>query len=301
MYEELNKELFSIVVKIGKKHLKRSNFKIQYIPQGKIYHTFKLTTADNSYVVRVGGKLRRFKWGDLRSEKWAYEHIKDILPVPEFFEIGDMCGVDYSIASFIPGVVPNPTDINIAKLAGTILKKLHSQRFSRYGDINISNDEGAFISWSEFIEKHIQTYIDLLPRNIIPGKYLNLLKQIHQETNFTLEGSLLHGDFQRRNLLVNNGIISGIIDFDRCLIGDPYFDFGPILYHCEQNWTNNVIKGYFSDSSIPKHFYNKIYLYASVRALNVLSLIYVERGFIAQNVLNDLYKYLELGFNLIKI
>jgi aminoglycoside phosphotransferase (APT) family kinase protein len=140
--------------------------------------------------------------------------------------------------------------------------------------------------------------MDLLPRNVISSRYYNLLKQIPQETNFALEGSLLHGDFQRRNLLVDKKVISGIIDFDRCLIGDPYFDFAPILYHCEQDWTSNVTKGYFSDSSPPKHFYKKLYLYASIRALNVLSLIHVEKGFIAQNVLNDFHKYIDLGFNL---
>jgi len=92
--------------------------------------------------------------------------------------------------------------------------------------------------------------------------------------------------------------ISGVIDFDKCLIGDPFFDFAPLLYHSEQTWSTNVIKGYFSSFSPPKYFYRKVYLYVAIRALNVLSLINVEKNFIADNVLKDLYRYIDLGFGL---
>jgi len=45
----------------------------------------------------------------MRAEKWAYEHIKNILPVPEFFDAGSISKRSYSIAFFIEGVIPNPT------------------------------------------------------------------------------------------------------------------------------------------------------------------------------------------------
>jgi len=41
-----------------------------------------------------------------------------------------------------------------------------------------------------------------------------------------------------------------------------------------------------------------VYLYVAIRALNVLSLINVEKNFIADNVLKDLYRYIDLGFGL---
>ncbi|MFP3214986.1 MAG: aminoglycoside phosphotransferase family protein [Candidatus Micrarchaeota archaeon] len=283
---------------MGKKYFETDNFKVNALNEGKIYYAFKLSTANKAYVIRISGKLKRYKWGDLRAEKWAYEHIKNILPVPKFFDVGEMYKRSYSIASFINGTIPSPNDTNIAVLAGRILKKLHNIKFPKYGDIDILNDKGVFDSWQEFLTKQINDYLNFIPKNTIQTKYLDLLMQIPEEANFKLKGSLLHGDFQRRNLLKVANRISGVIDFDRCLIGDPFFDFAPLLYHSEQTWSTNVIKGYFSTFSPPKYFYRKVYLYVAIRALNVLSLINVEKNFIADNVLKDLYRYIDLGFGL---
>ena len=51
---------------------------------------------------------------------------------------------------------------------------------------------------------------------------------------FALDGAVLvHGDFQGNNVLVQDGRVSGILDFENLVAGDPALDFKPVHFHSD--------------------------------------------------------------------
>jgi aminoglycoside phosphotransferase (APT) family kinase protein len=51
---------------------------------------------------------------------------------------------------------------------------------------------------------------------------------------FAPDGTVLvHGDFQGNNVLVQDGRVSGILDFENLVAGDPALDFKPVHFHSD--------------------------------------------------------------------
>ena len=56
--------------------------------------------------------------------------------------------------------------------------------------------------------------------------------RVEQERGlFALDGAVLvHGDFQGNNVLVQEGRVTGILDFENLVAGDPALDFEPVHF-----------------------------------------------------------------------
>ena len=95
------------------------------------------------------------------------------------------------------------------------------------------------------------------------NKNLNMVSE-HEQV-------ILHGDFHWNNVLAyENGRI-GIIDFSGVNIGDPWYEFGGILWALEysESFSNGQIDGYFNGQP-PENFWRFFKLYAALYAFEHL-------------------------------
>lgn len=75
-----------------------------------------------------------------------------------------------------------------------------------------------------------------------------------------------HDDYHPANLILKNGNLNGIIDFNRCDWGDPIHDFYKIAYFTRSisvPFARGQVDGYFQDE-IPSDFWDRYALYSAM-------------------------------------
>ena len=183
-------------------------------------------------------------------EHWALKQCsKKDIPVPEILTFGTvqtelptLC--QYLLVERIPGK-PLKEQLHLRrkeiksyyKEAGYLLSKIHTIKTKGFGPLK-SKGKGSFNSWEEFILRHISTRLlnYLLENRIINESLRNRIFDIFNSEEAYLELKspvLLHGDFSNNHIFIDKGRVSGIIDFEDCISGDPLYDLvSPELY-CE--------------------------------------------------------------------
>lgn len=135
--------------------------------------------------------------------------------------------------------------------------------FQGFGPTILKGDlfTGEYNSWSDFLDTTERLFES--PEFTESGLGENSLAKLHsawnaQKPNMQLEqGRLVHGDFAMSSIFVDNGKLTGIIDFGDAFIGDPLMDIA-----------------YFRFKEITKPYGEDIYRrllrhYAKVRDLTV--------------------------------
>lgn len=143
---------------------------------------------------------------------------------------------------YIPSIVKN-------------LNKLHKIKSDNPGRIGKEYDgktwKGMLLSifngndfdWTEVAKR------PSLDTELVLTSVSNIIKKI-KDTDFTLkEYSLLHTDFNQRNLFVNplSQEIAGIIDWEDAMFGDPIYDFARVrMYLWHFNFNQKIITDYYN-------------------------------------------------------
>ncbi|MFX0033136.1 MAG: phosphotransferase family protein [Candidatus Hodarchaeota archaeon] len=135
----------------------------------------------------------------------------------------------------------------IAKQIGFFLSQLHSDKLH---DIVLNEAKQSYSSkqykkeWSNYYQEIQTTIFPIM--NSAQKEWLNKLftKFFEREENFKFKPTLIHGDFDTSNILVDPKTfeITGIIDFEDSRIYDPAADF---LFYEEGNFfLENVLSSY---------------------------------------------------------
>ena len=178
---------------------------------------------DDEYVLRIGARedaLQR-----LTRETELLRSLANKIPVPKILAFGQQDGSVYQIQQFLPGqklisvwkdLSPHVQEKLAAELAA-YLKTLHSMPLSSSGFA--SQDSKQCGTWLELISGWFQRTlgeIEQLKIQMAPG-FIELALNYFDENSQVLEGSvpaLIHGDLTMVNILVDQGKISAILDFE---------------------------------------------------------------------------------------
>jgi aminoglycoside phosphotransferase (APT) family kinase protein len=161
------------------------------------------------------------------------------VPKPYIIEINpNVLGYPFSIIERIPGITaevaikrftPEDTQKFISGLA-QYLVNLHNFRFKNFG---VETPEGIIkeeIPYDKFILNDINRSLEFLRKAgyyITPlGKWFMSFKKQLKLKRF----SLIHGDPQPRNVMVQGAKITGLIDWEYSRLGDPALDAGWALF-----------------------------------------------------------------------
>lgn len=229
-------------------------------------------SGDDKYQLEKDGRFYLLRVGDGLNEAIKYKEFQHLRlfvdtdvnthrPI-DFGVVGDKF---YSIVTWVDGttimdVVKQDVTKNyyeLGKKAGVELRKMH-----QYSHIEDKVD------WYSVIKERAEHIVKVCrSRNIalVNGyatEYLfNNLELVKGRQNV-----LLHGDFHWINCVVSAEGRFGIIDFAGDFIGDPWYEFGAMLWilECSESFANGQIDGYFD--VVPTEFWKVFKLYTVLYA-----------------------------------
>lgn len=198
------------------------------------------------------------------SDASAYTILRDNkidIPVPKVFGIFEFSGDAVLILErikfplletisankmykYIPSMIANLKKIHEVKSdkAGALFE---NEGTNNWQEIMLSkfNGEDENLNWQKITKR------DSLDGNLILQAVAKVIKKIKSFEFINQSYSLLHTDFNQRNLFVNpkTDDITGIIDWGEAMFGDPIYDFARIrMYIWHFNLQDDVLKKYYS-------------------------------------------------------
>jgi hypothetical protein len=146
----------------------------------------------------------------------------------------------YCIYEWIEGVplwdVPEP---RVYALAGETLARIHSVRFSAFYTDFLSVGAQP-VNWHEryraAFEKEVSAARDRLPAAVNAA-----LQELKIPSSVSYMPCLIHNDFAPGNILVCDGAIAAVIDWDNAVIDAPQLDFVKMKYWTAKNADGELV------------------------------------------------------------
>ena len=168
-----------------------------------------------------------------------------------------------TVASLLPTMTESE-QFDLGSQCGATLLELHQHSFVR-----------SSMDWShryheieqDILVKYAQSPIRLL-NEAIGFNYLEKHRSLLNNRPLVIK----HGDYHAANLLVTPQKGIGIIDFDRCMISDPYEEFAILVWTAEHHpaFARGQISGYFQ-GQVPDDFFPLLAYYITVYAFEHVS------------------------------
>lgn len=208
---------------------------------------------NKAWVLKWAPGARNLPW--MQGAKTVTDLLRGIgYPAPEYLLIGKLPAGIYSVQSVLPGTPPRSLtpallarllELNELQLGRAIAgrKDWHQEAVSTV----LLGGDGYCLHAS--LQQHSQETADLLrTRQTLVKTYQN---EPHRTTD------IVHGDFQHANILVQDGQVSGIIDWDGSYAGDCAFDLATLLFYA------------YDEVEARKHLWDYALKRASIQLLSV--------------------------------
>ena len=203
------------------------------IAEGMESRVFTFIWDDQEYILRVNPNQSGFQ-----KDRWCFQQFhSEELPIPEILEIGSFSPhYAYSISHRLSGITLEDSAIPILQQ----LTPYVSQVWRVISQAPLPSSEGfgpfneyghaSFSSWQSFLQSTIRgknrqwdrlfasNLLDATALQPVMQNYLKLIEYCPEEHK------LVHGDFGSNNVLTDGQKITGVLDWDCALYGDPLFD-----------------------------------------------------------------------------
>ena len=209
----------------------------------------RATVVNDEYVIRfdlldLPGVCR------YRGEQLAYERLHTAgVPVPTVVALDvskSIIPYHYIILTKIEGrpLIDDWAEFSetqrreAGETAGRYLAMMHDIAFDGFGDLlRLRSD--PLPNWYDHVDQFFERYgLSVVARHILDAAVYRRMRGCIDGMRPTLEvlpvGRLVHSDYQFENLLHRDGVITGIIDFEWSLSGDPIWDF-----KLEEQWDSD--------------------------------------------------------------
>lgn len=192
--------------------------------------------VNDSFVVRFNTQDRGS--AKFQSERVAYDRLaQQSLPVPQVLILDashTIAPYDYSITTRLPGqtlaqswqLLPPDQLHTLIYAIGQCLARIHACTFPAFGKLCSL----TYTSWANYVYDYVERYLrpandmyllDAVLRTAIERSLDRAMNDFARVTR----PALIHCDFHYENILHVNGHLSGILDFEWALAGDPAYDF----------------------------------------------------------------------------
>ena len=192
---------------------------IMRLDGGQINHVFLI---DEKYIVRASA--RKNAYARLKQETELLQSIADDVPVPKMLALGQYENHIYQIQKFVrgkplhrvwQGLPPDQKDRILGEFA-SYLKLLHERTFLQFG---YYCDNERTPSWLECCEREFYDAIEGIQSvNLdVPDIVLHKIVEYFEHHKHVLQAAtpvLVHRDLWPGNILVEDGKITAILDFE---------------------------------------------------------------------------------------
>ncbi len=223
-------------------------------------YKIRLKESEQKFVLRIYPENDR----SCHKEFTLQNTLKNHLPVPEMYYLNeDKLIIDkpFSIVQFLDGITldkylagNNCISESLAQKIGELLAIIHQKEFEGLLEENSQHTDGLplILSWYDYLLNN--RAVERLGTRVI-----NKLKKFIQENNELL-GRMAqnfvfsHGDFRPANIMVKDGRLIGIIDWEGALSAPDYYDIGQFTRykeHMSDKAKNRFISGYNQNTRRP--------------------------------------------------
>ena len=203
------------------------------IAEGMESRVLTFIWGDQQYILRVNPNPSGFQ-----KDRWCFQQFhSEELPIPEILEIGSFSShYAYCLSRRLPGITLEdsaiPTLQQLTPYVSQVWKVIHQSLLPSSEGFGPFNECGhaTFSSWQSFLQSTIrgkdQQWDHLFASNLLDATALQPV--MHSYLRLTghcpEERKLVHGDFGSNNVLTDGKKITGVLDWDCALYGDPLFD-----------------------------------------------------------------------------
>jgi len=198
---------------------------VELLPLGRGNTNYKLVlTGGDAYVLRI------YTHGDVQRETYVQDLVRDLVTVPE--EI--FRGCSWSVFSFLEGDVLQDTPEHSGAAAQALIRissvVLASPGFiemdGRISGFSFGGAKGFILESLENPE--VSAWLG--PQGVASVREV-LKREDVRLAELDAGSRLVHGDFNPTNILIKDGVVSGVLDWEFCHSGSPYMDIGNLLRH----------------------------------------------------------------------
>jgi aminoglycoside phosphotransferase (APT) family kinase protein len=243
---------------------------------GQINEVYSVKTEDGQEaIIRIfHGETSKFE-----TDRWALEQCREAgVPVPEvrLVETRDHDGRPLHICvqskiegrglNEIPDILApekNSELIDLLHQTGEVLTKIHSIPTQGFGRLD-KNGKGKYGSIRELLiqegEYSMQEALAAQNEIVFDTQVLTAGYEIlkREAVNYPdISPRLIHNDFAPQHILINNNIISGIIDFDNANGGDPVYEFSRWRFAYDQQYPLKHIQEAYGNKEVFENDFNK--------------------------------------------
>ncbi len=209
---------------------------VDLLQAGKINTNYKLALTDGLACV-----LRLYSRGDAAREVYVMGLVRDLVPVPVELDRGE----GWSIFEFLEGdLLENAPQHSDA--AGEALARIASVEFEAPGMINADGSISGFdFGGKGFVHQQLENadVLRWIGRDAAESVLSILDRETERRSEIGAESRLVHGDFNATNILIRDGAVSGILDWEFGMSGTPYMDIGNLLRNTPPRYHDLVEKG----------------------------------------------------------
>lgn len=227
------------------KKLNKKIRKIKCFSSGIINETYLVTFFDQSeIVVRIYNKERKVK--EVAREIAIMEQLrKKGISIPEIYTIDNKKYLYFKdknkknriavCMEFIDGTELQPSDHNIISSCAITQSKMHSILTKK--NVSLKERQRGILKIKKWMDKEVALAVN--NKNIkkeIKNQILEIYKsilcdwRINQKSLLEIPFGIVHLDYDSSNILIKNGNISGIIDFDDITDSPLLIDLGFSLW-----------------------------------------------------------------------
>lgn len=246
----------TIVNKLFKGILNESNI-INIIPinQGCRTTNYIVETESNKkkYLLKIFYSMEQNYMREIKLLTMLKED--KILPVSKIYKISKdelIKNRQYAIYEYMDGKTIEMAinhgyklDEGLVRSVARSLSKIHSYKFDKVGffdcNLQVQDKLPPLVSWYENLMGNMakkrlgESIVNKI--NLIVKKNINILDELDENIR------LVHGDFQVTNILIKNGNLSGILDWEFTMAGHPIGDIGQ-FFRYEEYFNENLIDAF---------------------------------------------------------
>ena len=231
---------------------------------GKTNSNYRLRLSDGSECV-----VRLLSHGDARREAHVLSIAAEVAPVPRVLALGD----GWLTLEYVAGRALRHTPQEL-RLAGEALTRIHEVRFERAGWIEADGSnrpfdfpEGDFTA-TMLAREDVRAWLG----DALADDVAQLMARTRHLQDGLSDPRLVHGDFNASNILVRDGRIAAVLDWEFAHAGTRWMDVGNLLRHTPPELRKHVRAGMESGgASLPDDWATRAELVDLSSALEFLT------------------------------